>query len=129
MGKEYRKPTWLAAGDRPATRRIWLSWAWGDQVAGQDDLDATISGATLGRVVGGDRPRRPQAFDIDGRCLHALRDQVVAYRDGAIVRQPAVELVAAGTVGVALHAQFHGSIHADDPCEPRQRHLRVLVER
>src|SRR5688572_26936772 len=73
--------------------RIWLSG--GDHVAGQDDLDATISGATLGRVVGVDWPRRPQAFDIDGRCLHALRDQVVAYRDGAIVRQPAIELVAA----------------------------------
>src|SRR4029079_4822011 len=73
-----------------------------DRSRADDDLDAAIVGAVLGRLVVDDRPGRAHAHRADLLGGDPTRDQVVAYGISSVQRQRLVDLVRTLTVGVTF---------------------------
>src|SRR5262245_19588510 len=66
------------------------------------ELDAAVPGPVLGRVVGGPRPRRPEAYGLQPVRVGPGLDEVGRHGLGALDGETLIVVGAAFDIGVAL---------------------------
>src|SRR5947199_7601447 len=85
-----------------------------NNLAGYNDFYPPVLLASFARSIVGNRHVLAEAYGTDAILRQALRDEVFANRSRTLFREPLVEFIAPGTVGVTFDFKIQSRMSEDD---------------